>query len=83
MGTSFEFYQKGVEKYNSCDYKGAIMNFDKEIEINPGCAKAFHVRGFAKYMIADKDGAFLDWLKAAELGGRGVHGIIEKYFSSA
>ncbi len=81
MKTTFESYQKGIVKYNSGDYKGAIACFDKEIEENPEFPKAFYIRGFAKYMVADKDGAFMDWLKAAELGETGMHELIEKYFN--
>ncbi len=80
MRKSFEFYHKGIEKYNSGDYKEAISAFDREIDrysLYPGT----HIyRGYARYRLGDKDGALMDWLKAAELGDGNVYDIIEKYF---
>lgn len=80
MKTFLDSYQKGIKEYNLGGYKEAIGHFDKEIENNPGYSRAFHMRGFAKYMTADKEGAFMDWLKAAELGEKGIYELINRHF---
>ena len=81
MRRSFEYYYKGIEKYNSGDYKGAINAFSREIDRHSLYPGTHIYRGYAKYRIGDKDGALMDWLKAAELGDSNVYDIIEKYFN--
>ncbi len=39
----------------------------------------YPVKGIARYMIGDKDGALADWLKTSELGDPDVNEMIEKY----
>jgi tetratricopeptide (TPR) repeat protein len=81
MGALFKFFYEGVEKYNSGDYKGAIVDFDKEIDCSSGYSETHIYRGYAKYRIGDKDGALLDWLKAAELGDNRADKIIDRFFN--
>ena len=57
----------GVKKYNSKDFKGAISDFDRAINLNPNFAKSYDNRGIAKYKLEDIAGAVTDWYKAAEL----------------
>ncbi len=73
-------YCKGVEKYNSGDYQGAIAEFDNEIKHFARFTDPYVYRGQAKYRLGDRDGALEDWLKAVELGNDYVHKLIEKHF---
>ena len=61
------------------NYRGAIDDFSKAIEINPKDSKAYSMRGIAKYKINDKNGACLDWSKAGELGEDNAYNIIRKF----
>lgn len=81
MKKSFKFYHKGVAKYKSGDYKGAITDFDNEINNYSEHPYTFVYRGRARYHLGDKNGALEDWIKAAELGHRDVYEFIEKHFS--
>jgi len=47
--------------------KTAILNFSKEIELNPGSARAYTGRGEAKFLLGDYRGAVTDCRDAAEL----------------
>ena len=49
------------------DYKGAISDFDKAIELNPKDADAYICRGTAKAILNDYKGAILDYDKYIEL----------------
>lgn len=73
-------YCRGVEKYNSGDYRGAIAEFDYEINRFARFTYPYVYRGRAKYRLGDREGALEDWLKAVELGDDYVHNLIEKYF---
>ncbi len=81
MKTSYKFHHKGVAKYKSGDYKGAIEDFGKEIEKNSYHPSTYIYRGRARYYLGDKEGALEDWIKAAELGDRDVYELIQKHFS--
>ncbi len=54
--------EKGVEKLNLKDIKGAIKDFTTAIKIDPACAKAYHLRSQANYLL-DRNEQFLDDLK--------------------
>tara|TARA_B100000768_G_C10918627_1_gene224671 strand:+ start:204 stop:422 length:219 start_codon:yes stop_codon:yes gene_type:complete len=59
---------RGETKYNLKDYKGAIEDYNKAIEINPNYTYAYYNRGFAKYYLKDYNGACQDGRKAKSLG---------------
>ena len=65
--TSTELNNQGLEKYKSRDYKAAILDFSKAIELNQQNEKAWHNRGLAKYGLKDFDGAIQDYNKAISL----------------
>ena len=50
------------------DYKGAIEDYTKAIEINPNYSNAYKNRGASKENLGDLSGACADWRKAANLG---------------
>ena len=56
---------KTIEKE---DYKGAIANFTKAIELKPDYASVYSNRGISKKNLGDLNGAYADWRKAASLG---------------
>jgi tetratricopeptide (TPR) repeat protein len=62
-----DYLRSGVKKYNSRDFKGAISDFDRAINLNPKFAMSYNNRGVAKYKLEDIVGAATDWYKAAEL----------------
>ena len=50
------------------DYYGAILDYNKAIEMDSSYADAYANRGVSKYYIENKKGACEDWSKAIELG---------------
>ncbi len=65
--TAFGYYNLGLVKYNLLDFKGAIADFDKALEINPEYTIAYNLRGAAKFKIGDYIGAIEDYTKAIEI----------------
>ena len=67
MKNETDFYNSGNTKYFQEDYKGAIHDYDKAIELNPNDPQAYIFRGDAKIASGDQKGACLDLEKAGEL----------------
>ncbi len=65
--TTSQYRESGNIKYNSEDYQGAISDYTKAIEINPGFSDAYCNRGSAKNELKDYSGAISDYTKAIEL----------------
>ena len=66
--TDAEAYNNiGVAKERLQDYRGAIADYTKAIEINPNYADTYGNRGNAKERLQDYRGAIADYNKAIEL----------------
>ena len=61
------YNQRGWHKDDDGDYRGAILEFTKAIEINPNLKQAYSRRGIAKISLKDYQGAIIDLNKAIEL----------------
>ena len=66
--TAAENLDRGCDKDDQKDSKGAIEDYSKAIELNPNYVEAYANRGCAKEELGDKEGAISDWQKAADLG---------------
>jgi tetratricopeptide (TPR) repeat protein len=62
-----DYYKAGLAKYESEDYKGAIVDYTKAIEINPDNAETYYNRGLAKDDLEDYKAAIADYTKAIDL----------------
>jgi len=51
--TAEEYHNKGNAKVNLGDYRGAIQDYSKAIELNPNDAEAYYNRGNAKVNLGD------------------------------
>ena len=77
--TAEEYFERGNSKYGLEDYKGAVADYSKAIELNPNLSEAYNNRGISKYMLNQKKSACLDWIKARELGLEVAYKNIKKY----
>ena len=79
-GQKSEYYfNTGVEKAKLQDYRGAIQDYTKAIELDPEYADAYNNRGIARLLLEDKDGGCLDLSKAGELGHFKAYDLIKEY----
>lgn len=62
-----ELNNSGLTKYNAKDYAGAMLDFNKAIELNPKYDIAYHNRALVKHGMKDFAGAILDHTKAIEI----------------
>ena len=61
------FYEKAEAQYSNGNYKAAITNYTKAIDMDPNDYFAFGARGLAKYYLNDYAGAISDYTKAIEI----------------
>lgn len=66
MDAGFAAYNSGLAKYNSGDYTGAILDFDRAVECGITTGGGYLVRGLAKEYSDDFNGAVDDFTKAIE-----------------
>jgi tetratricopeptide (TPR) repeat protein len=62
-----DFFLQAGDKYKAGDFKGAIVDYDQAIRIDPKFAIAYNNRGSARYELGDKQGAITDFKQAATL----------------
>jgi tetratricopeptide (TPR) repeat protein len=65
--TAEEYYTRGNAKGELGDYRSAIQNYNKAIQLKPNYANAYNNRGGAKVSLGDYRGAIQDFNKAIEL----------------
>ena len=64
---SASYYNRGLAKANLKDHRGAILDYDKAIELNGKDALAYLSRGVSKSRQEDHRGALLDFSRSIEL----------------
>ena len=65
--TSQEYFKKGMAKKDRKNYKGAMADFNKAIELNPQFAEALLGRAIVKAHWDNYQGAIADCSKAIEI----------------
>ena len=65
--TAEEYYNRGHSKADLKDYRGAIADYSKAIELKPDYAEAYNNRGYSRADLEDYRGAIADFSKAIEL----------------
>lgn len=74
-----KYYDRAQCKFELEDYRGAISDYSKAIELLPNEKVAYYNRGLAKYNLNQLDSACLDWSKAGELGFSKAYELIRKH----
>ncbi|BDI16094.1 hypothetical protein ANSO36C_18960 [Nostoc cf. commune SO-36] len=75
------FYQKGVNKYNTGNYEGAIQDFNQSIELDPQNALAYNRRGDAYYRLGDYEQAQADSSQAILLNPEDANAYFDRGFA--
>ena len=73
------YFKHANEMVHLKDFRGAIAEYSKAIEIDPKYAEAYNNRGLAKMKLDQKDSGCLDLKKARELGYEDAYEAIKKY----
>jgi tetratricopeptide (TPR) repeat protein len=72
------YANRGLERLNSSDYDGAMIDLDEAIRLKPDYALAYSRRGVVKQRKGDSDGAITDINKAIELNPELPHTYINR-----
>ena len=67
MRDAQEHYDIGMKEYKNRDLHGALVEFNKSIELNPDLPVAYSIRGDVKEQLGDSNGALADFNKAIGL----------------
>ncbi len=71
---------RGFAKNSLGDYRGALLDLNKAIELDPNFVAAYFGRGLTKIkLVGQKDSGCLDLSKAGELGIMGAYDAIKDY----
>jgi tetratricopeptide (TPR) repeat protein len=66
--TADDYFVSANQKYNTGDYREALINYDRAIALNPNYASAYYNRGLLKQdQLNDPQGALADYNKAIAL----------------
>ena len=74
--TAEEYNLRGLSKADLKDYKGALEDYSKAIELDPNDSHVYKKRGLSK--LNQKESACLDFNKAKELGNEEAIEMIKK-----
>jgi len=77
--TGETYFEAGNKKYNLGDYKGALLDYNKAIELNPKDADYYFNAGVAKILWGQKDSGCMDLSKAGEMGVFKAYYVIKKF----
>ena len=72
------FNNRGETKFRMGDYKGAIIDYSKSIELNPDNSISYRGRGKASQKLNEINSACRDWGKGYELGDK----VSNEFFKS-
>jgi tetratricopeptide (TPR) repeat protein len=67
---SVDFLNRGRNRYQRGDYKGAIEDYNQAIILNPDNPNAYYSRGLLLHQLGDAMSAVLDFERALELNPR-------------
>ena len=73
------YNQLAACKRESGNPKGAIVDYNKALDINPNYTSSIGGRGTAKQYLNNLFGACDDWTKAVELGGESYQSKIDEF----
>ena len=87
----WNFFFRGIAKYNLGDLRGAKRDFDRSVRINPVFTNGYHYRGITASRFGDYETALADMQKAIDLRpgymglyfSRGVTYFLSQQFSKA
>ena len=87
----WNYFFRGIAKYNLGDLRGAKRDFDRSVKVNPVFTNGYHYRGITSSRFGDYDAALADMQKAIELRpgymglyfSRGVTYFLSQQFSKA
>ena len=60
LNSAKELFKAGVDKSRKGDFKEALKDFDRALQIDPNNADAYGNRCVARYKLGDKQGAIED-----------------------
>ncbi|KYC44100.1 hypothetical protein WA1_02880 [Scytonema hofmannii PCC 7110] len=70
LNNSVDFLNRGRDRFQRGDYKGAVEDFNQAIVLNPNDANAYYHRGLLLHKLGDNLNAVLNFDRALQLNPR-------------
>lgn len=74
--TADEHFKRGISKASLHDHRGAIVDYNRAIELQPEYADVYYNRGVSKIILNRIDSGCLDLSRAGELGNEEAYKVI-------
>ena len=74
-----EYLLSGNKLHELKDYRGAILDYTKAIELDPKMGDAYYYRGVAKIAVKEINSGCYDLSKAGELGQEAAYKLIKQF----
>lgn len=81
--TSEDYINKGINHLEDMNYRGALIDFNSEIMLNPDNASAFNYRGVTKAKLGDFDGAIMDYNTSINLEPNSIEALNNRGIAKA
>src|SRR6476469_8870175 len=65
--SAVDLYNRGVDKLDGGDYKGAIADFDAAIRLDPNDSEAFYNRAYTRHILGQVQEAINDYTEAIRI----------------
>jgi tetratricopeptide (TPR) repeat protein len=72
------FYDRGLDKSNKKDYKGAIEDFNEVLRLDPNFTIAYYNRGYARSELKDYKGAIEDYNQYIRVNPNDADGYVNR-----
>ena len=72
-------WSEGIAAYEAKDYRAAIVDYDRALELDPNLAEAYYNRGLTHIFLGNNRQGVQDLSKAGELGLYSAYNIIKRF----
>ena len=80
---SEDHINQGIKHLEDMNYRGALIDFNSEIMLNPDNASAFNYRGVTKAKLGDFDGSIMDYNTSISLEPNSVEALNNRGIAKA
>ncbi len=74
-----DFLKKGDMKMNNGDFKGALEEYQKAMQLSPENSASIYNVGLAKFLLKDKTGACKAWQQSASIGNSEAKDMLRQH----
>ena len=78
-GFVYAWYNRGNIRFRQKDFRSALEDYNKAIELAPGFPQAWFNRGITRLYLGEREAGLKDLSRAGELGHFRAYNIIKRF----